>query len=140
MFDTAARLRNGPLQPLDGLSSLQRVGLVAEAEHLDAAIVRHHLLETEMGQRSELQQFVDRQFEANFFAPGRCHLQLADVIALAPAGGADGVAKDPEPGLISIDVFLVVGRARECLDGFDGPGDVIGEAGRPARNANGRRG
>jgi hypothetical protein len=40
------RLRSGALQPLHGPRSLQRVGLIAEAEHLDAAIVRHHLLET----------------------------------------------------------------------------------------------
>jgi hypothetical protein len=38
--------RNSPFQPLDGKRYLKRLLLVAEAMHLDAAVVRHHFLET----------------------------------------------------------------------------------------------
>src|ERR1700694_5102542 len=70
--------RNGPLQPLDGPRSLERVFLAVEAMHLDAAVVWHHFLETQMGERSEMQQFADRQLDADLSSPGViCSLQAS---------------------------------------------------------------
>lgn len=43
MIEGPVRLRNGPLRPFDGLRSLQRVGPVGKAEHLDARRWRNEI-------------------------------------------------------------------------------------------------
>ena len=48
------RFRNGLFQALDRPGSREGMVLVVEAMHLDAAIVGHHPLEAEMGERGEL--------------------------------------------------------------------------------------
>src|ERR1700682_5479931 len=116
--------RNGPLQPLDGPRSLERVFLAVEAMHLDAAVVWHHFLETQMGERSEMQQFADRQLDADFVFSG-CHLQLAGVVSPPPAGGADGPAEHPHPGLVSMNALFVGRPARERPYRFDGLRNVV---------------
>jgi hypothetical protein len=83
-----------------------------EAMHLDAAVVWHHFLETQMCERSEMQQFAHRQLDADFVFSG-CHLQLADVVSPPPAGGTDGIAEDPEPSMVSINALFVGRPARE---------------------------
>src|SRR5882724_9218195 len=117
--------RNSPLQFFDGRGSAKRLFLIAEAKHLEAAVVRHHLLETQMGKRSEVQQFVHRQRD-NDLVFSRRHLQPAGVVSLAPAGGADGIAKYPKPGLVSIDALLVRCPARERPHRLDGLRNIIG--------------
>src|SRR5450756_1952648 len=44
-FEGPVWFRNSRFQPLDGVRSLERMVLAAEAVHLDAAVVRHHFLE-----------------------------------------------------------------------------------------------
>jgi hypothetical protein len=57
-------IRNRLFQALDRERSRERLVLVLEAKHLDAAIVGHHPPEAEMGKRGELQEFADRQIDA----------------------------------------------------------------------------
>src|SRR6267142_3670872 len=125
MLGRPVLFRNSPFQFFDGRRSVKRLFLVAEAKHLDAAVVRHHFLETQMGERSEVQQFVHRQRDNYLVFSGR-HLQPAGVVSPAPAGGADGIAKDPKPGLVSIDAFLVGCPARERPHRLDGLCNIIG--------------
>src|SRR5882672_5611285 len=100
-LDRPLRFRNRPFQFLQHARYLARLLLAAEALHLDAAIIRHHLLEAQMRERGEMQQLIEREVDANSIVPCR-HLLLAGVISLAPAGGTYGVAEDPEPRLITV--------------------------------------
>jgi hypothetical protein len=118
-------LRDKPFQLLDGVRAFEREVLAVEAVHLDTAIVRHHLLEAEMGERAQVHQFADRKIDPDAVVPRR-HQLPAGVISLAPADGADGVAEDPEPGLIAIDALFVGRPARERADGLDRPADMFG--------------
>lgn len=119
------RFRNGLFQALDGGSSSKRLLLAVEAVHFDAAIVGHHFPEAQMGERGEMQEFADRQLDADLVIPRR-HPQLAGVIPLAPAGGADGIAKNPEPGVVAMNVLFAAAAWGEGFYRFDRLGDVLG--------------
>src|ERR1700730_4580323 len=106
--------RNSLFQPLDGARSLDCVVLAAKAIHLDATIVWHHLLEAQMSKRGEMQQFADRKIDADSVCFG-CHLPLARVVSLAPASGADGIAEDPKPRMVSKKALFGAYAAPECL-------------------------
>src|SRR5450756_1142182 len=112
MVEWPVLFRNRLFQPFEGKGSRQRVVLAVETLHLDAAVVGHHFPETEMRQRGEVLELADRQVDADLVCRGR-HLQLAGLVALAPAGGADGIAEDPEPGLESKNALLATRASRE---------------------------
>src|SRR6266851_1889936 len=78
-----------------------------------------------MSQRGEMQEIVQRQRDMDLVVSRRRHLRLADVVSPAPAGGADGIAEYPKPGLVPIDAFFVGRPARERRYRFDGLGHII---------------
>jgi len=119
---------NRPVHTVEEIRDLRlhvQTKFAVEAVHFDAAIVGHHFPEAQMGERGEMQEFADRQLDADLVIPRR-HPQLAGVIPLAPAGGADGIAKNPEPGVVAMNVLFAAAAWGEGFYCFDRLGDVLG--------------
>src|SRR6266852_1395263 len=114
--------RNNALDLADGRRAFPRIFLTAEAVNFEATIIGHHVLKAELGQPAELQQFGEREIDADLALRGRLPSD-AGGMPLQPACFANGVANRPKLRMIRIGRALALlptfpGDGVECLEGF----------------------
>src|SRR5258708_2023488 len=112
--------RNNALDLADGRGAFPRIFLAAEAMNFEATIIGHHVLKAELRQPAELQQFGEREIDADLAFRGRLPSD-AGGMPLQPACLADRIANRPKSRMIRIGRALLpafAGDGVECLEGF----------------------